>query len=141
MALLAVFLGYTGYATTIYDHYLDHRWLFLLPAAMAGCLLAARFASDRDRVWSAWFLSGASILFWTGFTFAGQYPTLLPSSLSLEYSLSIHNAAASPKTLRIMLGVTLVFLPLIACYQAWVHRLFSGREGEGVSSPVPRIRR
>ena len=50
----------------------------------------------------------------------------VPSSLSDSYSLSAFNSSSSPLTLKIMLGVALVFVPIVILYQAWVYRLFRG---------------
>jgi len=55
----------------------------------------------------------------------GLYPALLPSSISPDYSITIANAASSTLTLSIMLGVTLVFIPIVAAYQFWLYRTFS----------------
>ena len=36
----------------------------------------------------------------------------------------------SPLTLKIMLAVALIFVPLVIAYQAWVYILFSGKVRE-----------
>jgi cytochrome d ubiquinol oxidase subunit II len=55
------------------------------------------------------------------------FPFLLPSSLDPNASLTVWDASSSRLTLLIMLGVTLVFLPIILCYTAWVYRVLRGR--------------
>ena len=47
--------------------------------------------------------------------------------LDPHFSLTIYNSASSPLTLKIMLGVVLVFVPLVLLYQAWVYKTFSHR--------------
>ena len=59
------------------------------------------------------------------FGVAGLYPRLLPSSLDPAASLTAFNSASSPLTLKIMLGVVLVFVPIVIAYQVWVYRHFS----------------
>ena len=53
-----------------------------------------------------------------------MFPNLLLSSLDSAYSVTAFNAASSPLTLKIMLGVVLVFLPPVLVYQTWVYRTF-----------------
>jgi len=61
----------------------------------------------------------------TLFGVIGLYPALLPSSLNPGYSMTIYNSASSPLTLKIMLGVALVMVPVVILYQAWVYKTFS----------------
>jgi len=55
------------------------------------------------------------------------FPFLLPSSLDPKVSLTVWDSSSSHLTLVIMLGVTVVFLPLILLYTAWVYRVLRGR--------------
>ena len=56
-----------------------------------------------------------------------MFPFLLPSSLNPVASLTVWDASSSQMTLFIMLVVTLVFLPIILLYTAWVYRVMRGR--------------
>ena len=49
----------------------------------------------------------------------------MPSSINDSYSLTITNASSSPLTLKIMLLVVLLFIPVVVTYQIWAYRLFS----------------
>jgi cytochrome d ubiquinol oxidase subunit II len=42
-----------------------------------------------------------------------------------EFSLTAFNASSSPLTLKIMLIVVLLFVPVVLAYQIWAYRLFS----------------
>lgn len=55
------------------------------------------------------------------------FPFLLPSSLDPNASLTVWDASSSRLTLAIMLGATLVFLPVVLAYTAWVYRVLRGR--------------
>ncbi len=55
------------------------------------------------------------------------FPFLLPSSLDPRASLTVWDASSSRLTLTIMLGATVIFLPLILLYTAWVYRVLRGR--------------
>ncbi|KKB86569.1 cytochrome d ubiquinol oxidase subunit 2 [Devosia limi DSM 17137] len=54
------------------------------------------------------------------------FPFLLPSSTSLSSGLTLWDASSSHLTLFIMLLVTVVFLPIILLYTAWVFRVMRG---------------
>ena len=58
-----------------------------------------------------------------GATFFGVIG-LFPSSLSPAYSMTAHNASSSPLTLKIMLVVALIFVPVVLAYQTWTYNLF-----------------
>jgi cytochrome d ubiquinol oxidase subunit II len=55
------------------------------------------------------------------------FPFLLPSSVDPNASLTVWDASSSRLTLSIMLGATLVFLPIVLAYTAWVYRVLRGR--------------
>ena len=51
---------------------------------------------------------------------------LMPSSIDPKSSLTVWDASSSQMTLFIMLGATIVFLPIILAYTAWVYRVMRG---------------
>jgi cytochrome d ubiquinol oxidase subunit II len=55
------------------------------------------------------------------------FPFLMPSSTFPDQSLTVWDASSSAKTLSIMLGAVIVFLPIILAYTAWVFRVLRGR--------------
>ena len=55
------------------------------------------------------------------------FPFLLPSSLDPSAGLIVWDASSSRLTLFIMLIATLVFLPIVLVYTAWVYRVLRGR--------------
>jgi cytochrome d ubiquinol oxidase subunit II len=55
------------------------------------------------------------------------FPFLLPSSIDPRSSLTVWDASSSKGTLALMLGATVVFLPLIIIYTSWVYRVLRGR--------------
>ena len=56
-----------------------------------------------------------------------MFPFILPSSLDPQSSLTVWNASSSHLTLFIMLVVTLIFLPIVLAYTAWVFKILFGR--------------
>jgi cytochrome d ubiquinol oxidase subunit II len=127
LGMAVIFLLATWRKTDLYDNYLATPVLFIIPAvAVAGLVLTWVFMK-KEQWWKAWFASCATIVGITFFGVAGLYPRLLPSSLDPAHSLTINNAASSPKTLTIMLVVALIFVPIVIAYQVWVHFLFKDK--------------
>ncbi|MGO9414173.1 MAG: cytochrome d ubiquinol oxidase subunit II, partial [Syntrophobacteraceae bacterium] len=90
----------------------------------------------RQGQWlKAWFCSAVFIIMVTLFGVAGMYPNLLISSIDPAFSLTAFNSSSSPLTLKIMLGVALVFVPIVIAYQIWVYRFF-GMTGERAASAL-----
>jgi cytochrome d ubiquinol oxidase subunit II len=54
------------------------------------------------------------------------FPNLVVSSIAPASNLTIYNAACSPLTLKIMLGIVLVMLPIILAYTTFVYWVFRG---------------
>jgi len=54
------------------------------------------------------------------------FPFLLPSSVDPQSSLLVWDASSSQLTLFVMLCATVVFLPIILAYTAWVYRVMRG---------------
>jgi len=61
--------------------------------------------------------------------FAVMYPDVMPSTIDPANSLTVANAAATPKTLAIMTWVAVIFLPLVLVYQGWTYWIFRRRIG------------
>jgi cytochrome d ubiquinol oxidase subunit II len=119
------FLGASWFATSLYDNYLSQPALILIIVLTVVALLAIRYFIAKEAWFKAWFASCATILGATFFGIAGLFPNLFPSSLDPAHSLSAFNASSSPLTLKIMLGVVLVFIPLVIAYQIWAYSVFS----------------
>jgi cytochrome d ubiquinol oxidase subunit II len=56
-----------------------------------------------------------------------MFPIILPSSIDLHSSLLVWNASSSRHTLLLMLISTVVLLPIVLVYTAWVYRVLWGR--------------
>ncbi|MDY0040377.1 MAG: cytochrome d ubiquinol oxidase subunit II [Desulforhabdus sp.] len=133
MAASAVaFLVATWFYTRLYDNYLQNPMFYMVPIILIPLLTVAALVMIRVYLakaqwWRAWFSSCGVIVGATLFGVVGLYPNMLPSSLNPAYSLTVHNSSSSPLTLKIMLGVALIFVPVIIAYQSYVYHLFSGK--------------
>ena len=131
LAVVAViFLAATAFATGVYGNYIDMPPLFVIPIITVAALVAVKIFLKSASYWKAWFASAVTIFSATLFGVVGIYPNILPSSVENAYSVTIYNSASSPKTLKIMLGVVLVILPIVIIYQVWTYKLFKDKISE-----------
>jgi cytochrome bd ubiquinol oxidase subunit II len=122
-----VFLGATYYSTPLYNNYFENPFLFLIILVTVLALLGIRFFLGSKSQWKAWFSSALTIIGATFFGVIGLYPNMFPSNMNPAYSLTAHNASSSPLTLKIMLVVALIFVPLVLAYQIWTYVFFKGK--------------
>jgi cytochrome d ubiquinol oxidase subunit II len=118
------FLVASWFATPLYGNYLQMPVLFVIPLLAVVGLLGTRLFIASAAYWKAWFASSLTIVSATLFGVVGLYPNIIPSSLDPAYSLTAFNASSSTLTLKIMLGVALVFVPIVIAYQTWVYYVF-----------------
>ncbi|GJE28879.1 cytochrome d ubiquinol oxidase subunit II [Methylobacterium organophilum] len=110
--------------------------LLLVPLlGIAGPLLAA--AGFRARREGATLLASslglAGIIATVGLS---MFPIILPSSTHPGHALTVFDASSSRATLRNMLVATVIFLPLVLAYTAWVYRVLRGRiTAQDVTAP------
>ncbi|MDP2847318.1 MAG: cytochrome d ubiquinol oxidase subunit II [Humidesulfovibrio sp.] len=126
LILVVAFLAYTYVHTQLFGNYMKNPHLFLILIAAVSGLVAARLYLGAGKLWKAWAGSAVFIAGVVMFGVVGLFPAILISSLNPAWSLTIHNSASSALTLKIMLGVTLVFIPLVIAYQIWAIKTFSG---------------
>ncbi len=98
--------------------------LFVLLIIILGLVQTKAFLL-QETYSKAWACSAVTILSLTLFGILGIFPSLLPSTIDPAYSMTIANSASSTLTLQIMLGVAVIFVPLVIAYQSWVYLRFS----------------
>lgn len=131
LALVAViFLVASALVTKLFVNYTTYPVLFAIPAVAVVALFATRGFLGKAALGKAFLASSLTIAFCAIFGVVGIFPALLPSSLDPAFSMTIANSASSPLTLKIMLGVALVFVPIVIFYQTWVHLKFATKIGE-----------
>ncbi|MEZ5998158.1 MAG: cytochrome d ubiquinol oxidase subunit II [Hyphomonas sp.] len=107
-------------------NYGKYPWMVLAPAlGFSGSALAyvgLRNKTALSLIGSA--LAAAGIVASVG---ASMFPFILPSSLDPNASLTVWDSSSSHLTLFIMLVVTLVMMPIVLAYTAWVFKVLWGR--------------
>ena len=107
-----------------------HPLLWIVPAlGVAAPLLAAVGFRARLEGWTfvASKLGVVTIIATVGLA---MFPILLPSSSNPGHSLAVFDASSSRATLRNMLIATVIFMPLVLAYTAWVYSVLWGKVGE-----------
>jgi cytochrome bd ubiquinol oxidase subunit II len=108
--------NYSAYPLTILAPCLAIAGALLTIVLLGGARNGLAFVTSAVSVASVIATAGLSI-----------FPFLLPSSLDPKASLTVWDASSSRLTLAIMLGVTLILLPIVLVYTAWVYRVLRGR--------------
>jgi len=117
-------------------NYGRHPWMMIAPVAgFLGAALAIVFARD-GRAMPTFLSTGLAVFGVVATAGVSLYPFLLPSSLDPASSLTVWDASSSRRTLMIMLVATVIFMPLIIAYTAWVYRVLRGKvTAEQVADP------
>jgi cytochrome d ubiquinol oxidase subunit II len=98
-----------------------------LTALLAAALAAIPIATVAGRVNLAFAASSATIALAVLLAALSSHPVLVSSTLGAGLSLTIYNAASTPGTLRVMLGIAFAGVPLIAAYTFAIYRVFRGQ--------------
>jgi cytochrome d ubiquinol oxidase subunit II len=126
LVVAVVFLGLTWVYTSLWQNLFTRPVFLVLPLLAVVGLVAAPILSAKGKDWAAWGASCVFIATAALFGVAGMFPNIVGSSLDPAASSTAFNAASSPLTLKIMLGVALTILPFVIAYQTWVYIRFSG---------------
>ncbi len=87
-----------------------------IPSALRGRRYLFAFGCTSGAIASMIAMSGISL-----------YPRLAPSTLNLAYSLTIYNASSTPLTLKVMLIIALIAVPIVLAYTAFIYWVFRGK--------------
>lgn len=120
VAVAVLFLGMTYFSTHLYDNF------FKMPAFFAVILLCvvSLLVSGLFKGVKAFALSCLVIVLTVFTGIIGLFPSLIPSSISPEFSLTAFNTSSSLYTLKIMTIVVAMFVPVVLVYQIWTYYIF-----------------
>ncbi|MBP1843253.1 cytochrome d ubiquinol oxidase subunit II [Rhizobium petrolearium] len=113
-----------------FENYAAHGWMMIAPAlgflGAAGGLVFMRGRREILTILS----TSVSILGIISTVGLSMFPVILPSSVDPRSSLTVWDASSSHLTLFVMLVVTVIFVPIIVAYTAWVYRVLWGKVDE-----------
>jgi len=127
-----VSFGITTLYTLLYIPHLSDQFeqapvLFLLPLAAFLSIANIPRLVSRRKYGLAFFFSSLTVALLLGLVAIELYPVLLLSTVAPEYSLDVYRAAASEKSLGIMLTIAAIGAPLVLSYTAFVFWTFKGK--------------
>lgn len=109
------------------NNYAARPWFMLAPGlGVASALLTALLLRTRRLRVLAFLFSGLAIASVIATAGLSMFPFLMPSSLAPDSSLTVWDASSSATTLMIMTVATVVLLPIVLIYTAWVYRVLRG---------------
>ena len=108
-------------------NYGRHPWMIAAPVLGLFGAASSRAAMRAGR--EVWALAGSAAASTGMIATVGlsMFPIIVPSTLDAHSSLLVWNASSTERTLFLMLLVTVVLLPIVLLYTAWVFRVLSGR--------------
>jgi len=93
---------------------------------IACALITALLLAKRTARVGAFLLGAVAIAAVIATAGLSLFPFMLPSSVDARASLTVWDASSSMMTLLIMTGATVIFLPIVLLYTAWVYRVLRG---------------
>ncbi|MGG7565219.1 cytochrome d ubiquinol oxidase subunit II [Rhodovulum sp. DZ06] len=110
--------------------YAERPWIAVAPAAAFAGEALAVLGLRAGREVSTLLASKLAIAGAVSSVGLTMFPFILPSTLNPDASLTVWDASSSHLTLFVMLGATVIFMPLILLYTAWVYRVLWGKVTE-----------
>lgn len=98
-----------------------------LPILNVLAIINLQWQIKRGRDFQAFLSSCAVMLCLLAIFGLGIYPNMILSTPQIENTLTIYNAASSGKTLRIMLVIAIMGIPLVLAYTASIYWIFRGK--------------
>ncbi len=124
--------GLTTMATLLYLPHMsqrirDYPIFFAIPVLTMLAIANIPREIHHGRDFLAFLSSGASMVGLMALVGIGIFPNLVLSRPDPELSLTIYNAASSPKTLTIMLVIAAIGAPLVLAYTSSIYYIFRGK--------------
>ncbi len=95
--------------------------------AVIAVIFAARLARSEQHEGLAFAASATAIAATVGSIFIDLYPSVMVSSTSSAFNLTVNNAASGHYALAVMTIVTVICFPVVLLYQGWTFHVFRAR--------------
>ena len=107
-----------------------YPWMMAAPAVVFLGGVLAILLSRANRPGLGFVCSGsalAGVILTAGFA---MFPFIMPSSTHPNSSLTAFDATSSHRTLMLMFGAVVIFLPIVLAYTSWVYSVLRGKSTE-----------
>lgn len=115
------------YIPALSDRFKEVPFLFIFPVLTFLSIANIPRLVNKERYRLAFLFSALTVSFSLILVAIELYPVLIPSTVDPIYDLTIYNAAASEKSLGIMLTIAAIGAPLVLSYTAFVFWTFRGK--------------
>ncbi|MEW6203189.1 MAG: cytochrome d ubiquinol oxidase subunit II [bacterium] len=101
--------------------------LWIIPALTLAAIVMLGVFNMKGEAMKAFYSSIFSIIGLISLSGSALFPNLVPSLDNPQLSLNIMNASSSPLTLKAMLVITLLGMPVVIVYTVWIYTAFGGK--------------
>ncbi|HEY0663815.1 MAG TPA: cytochrome d ubiquinol oxidase subunit II [Thiobacillaceae bacterium] len=108
-------------------NYQKYAWAMWVPVAAFAALALGMLFARLNRSGLAFIASSVANAGIIGTAGVSMFPFVMPSSTDPRSSLTVYDAVSSHLTLGLMLGATVIFMPLIIFYTSWAYRVMWGK--------------
>jgi cytochrome d ubiquinol oxidase subunit II len=108
-------------------NYAHYPWAKWVPITAFIALAAGMILARVGRPGLAFIASSVACAGIIGTAGVSMFPFLMPSSLDPRSSLTVWDSVSSQLTLGVMLGATVIFMPLIIFYTSWAYKVMWGK--------------
>ncbi|NGX51362.1 MAG: Cytochrome bd-I ubiquinol oxidase subunit 2 [Chlamydiae bacterium] len=106
----------------------DMPWLFLIALLTMFSIAGVPFLVNRKCDGWAFISSSFTIMLLFALFGVGTYPNMVRSSIDpAHYSLDLFNSGASMPTMKVVLLIAVIGVPLVLAYGWWVYHIFRGK--------------
>jgi cytochrome d ubiquinol oxidase subunit II len=108
-------------------NYSTYAWAKWVPIAAFAALAVGILFARLNKAGLAFWSSSAACAGIIGTAGVSMFPFVMPSSTDPRSSLTVYDAVSSHLTLGLMLGATVIFMPLIILYTSWCYKVMWGK--------------
>lgn len=128
---MVLFLAAAAWTVTAQPHLMENYgtapYLWALPALALAGMIGIPVLTRKGAHGKAFIASSLAIAGLMGTAGAGLFPRWVPALGDLERSLTIFNSSSSELTLKTMLVLALIGMPLVIGYTIFIYRVFRGK--------------
>ncbi len=114
-------------APYLYKAYKAAPWHWITILIFMGAVVATPLLLQRGRHGWSFLCTSLSIAGLTSTLAVSAYPLLAPSRTDLSFSLTAFNASSTPLTLKTMLILALIGVPIVLVYTVYIYSVFKGK--------------
>ncbi len=115
------------YSAYLLDGITKNYLFWILFLLLLASLFYIPFGLKSQKYFFTFIASSLVIASAFGISAVSLYPYLVPSSIDLNFSLTAYNASSSQYTLRTMLIIALIGMPIVIAYTVFIYRVFKGK--------------